>query len=375
MNAPTAERNWTRTPAAAAGDALRVLGLEKSFTRGFWRRRVPAVRGVSFVVPRGAVFALLGHNGAGKTTTLGCILGLVHPDAGEIAILGEDNRRPASRRRVGYLPEQPYFYEHLTARELLGFYARLQELPAREADAEIPALLERVGLAHRAGGSLRKFSKGMMQRLGLAQALLGRPDLLVLDEPMSGLDPIGRREVRELLAEEKERGTTILLSSHIVPDVEVLADAAVFLREGLLVGEHDLDRSGPAEFVVRASRAPAAADAEPVLARCRRLPARTGATVRHANDGAAEPAVDDAGPALPGEVEPPAETLSTPDEAAAAEPVALVAPDPAVLARLLDACSSEGIDVLDVRARRSDLEDLFLAAMAGRRPAEGERPC
>lgn len=328
--APAAERNWPQENPPPAEDALRVLGLVKTFMCGFWRRAVPAVRGVSFVLPRGRVTALLGHNGAGKTTTLSCILGLIRADAGEIAIYGRDHRDCTARRRVGYLPEHPSFYDHLSARELLEFYAALLEIPARDRDRRIAELLDRVGLAPQAGTVLRKYSKGMLQRVGLAQALLGEPELLILDEPMSGLDPIGRREVRELLRAERERGTAILLSSHIVPDVETLADEALFLREGLLVGEVPLARTAAVEFLVRPARQPSAAA----------LAALTGDG--HPTDGGAPGA-----------------------------PPVLTAPDPQTLARLLEACSAESIDVLDVNARRTNLEDLFLRAMG----SEGEAEC
>jgi ABC-2 type transport system ATP-binding protein len=191
-------------------------------------------------VDQGSVFALIGHNGAGKTTTINCILDLVHADGGEVSILGRDHRDPASRTRVGYLPERPYFFEHLTGRELLRFYARLLGMPRDRRAARIDDVLEMVGMTAFAGRRLKKFSKGMLQRIGLAQAILGDPDLLILDEPMSGLDPIGRREVRELLMNLKREGKTIILSSHIVPDVEMIADTVGILREGHLVSVKDL---------------------------------------------------------------------------------------------------------------------------------------
>lgn len=231
-------------PGAAPAAALVVADLHKSFRSGFLKRHIRGIEGVSFSVPRGAVFALLGHNGAGKTTTINCILDLVHPDRGEVSIMGEDHRRCASRARVGYLPERPYFFEHLSGHELLSFYADLLGLPRERRAARIKDVLECTGMAAAAGRRLKKLSKGMLQRIGLAQALLGEPDLLILDEPMSGLDPMGRREVRELLRELKARGKTIILSSHIVPDVEALADSVGILREGRLVETHDLRDCG-----------------------------------------------------------------------------------------------------------------------------------
>ncbi len=219
---------------------LEVRDLQKSFRSGFLKRRIRGVEGVSFSVNRGSVFALIGHNGAGKTTTINCILDLVHADGGEVSIMGMDHRDPTSRRRVGYLPERPYFFEHLTGRELLKFYARLLGLPRDSRDARIDEVLEMVGMKSSAGRRLKKFSKGMLQRIGLAQALLGDPELLILDEPMSGLDPVGRREVRELLMDLKRAGKTIILSSHIFPDVEMIADTVGILKDGCLVEIRDL---------------------------------------------------------------------------------------------------------------------------------------
>ena len=227
-------------PALAPPVVLEVLDLRKSFRSGFLKRRLRGIEGVSFSVTRGSVFALIGHNGAGKTTTINCILDLVHADGGKVSIMGMDHRDPGSRTRVGYLPERPYFFEHLTGRELLQFYARLLGLPKNRRAARIDEVLEMVGITEFAGRRLKKFSKGMLQRIGLAQAVLGNPDLLILDEPMSGLDPIGRREVRELLMDLKRAGTTIILSSHIVPDVELIADTVGILKDGSLVAVRDL---------------------------------------------------------------------------------------------------------------------------------------
>jgi ABC-2 type transport system ATP-binding protein len=228
----------TRKPVT--GDALTVVDLCKSFRSGFLKRHIRGIEGVSFTVPRGSVFALLGHNGAGKTTTINCILDLVHADRGEVSLMGQDHRRCESRACVGYLPERPYFFEHLTGRELLGFYADLLSLPSHIRLQRITDVLERTGMTEHAGRRLSKFSKGMLQRIGLAQTLLGDPDLLILDEPMSGLDPMGRRDVRELLLELKAQGKTIILSSHIVPDVEMLADNVGILRNGHLVETRNL---------------------------------------------------------------------------------------------------------------------------------------
>ncbi len=234
------EMEFPRRPGSESPVILEVRDLQKSFRSGFLKRHIRGVEGVSFSVTKGSVFALIGHNGAGKTTTINCILDLVHADGGEISIMGRDHRDPHSRSRVGYLPERPYFFEHLTGRELLNFYARLLELPKDRRAVRIDAVLEMVGMTDFAGRRLKKFSKGMLQRIGLAQAILGDPDLLILDEPMSGLDPIGRREIRQLLMDLKNAGKTIILSSHIVPDVEMIADTVGVLKEGSLVAVREL---------------------------------------------------------------------------------------------------------------------------------------
>lgn len=219
---------------------LEVHDLKKSFRSGFLKRRIKGIEGVSFQVHQGQVFALIGHNGAGKTTTINCILDLIHADGGQVSIMGQDHCDPLSRSRVGYLPERPYFFEHLTGRELLKFYAQLLGLPKNRQSARIDEVLEMVGMTAFGGRRLRKYSKGMLQRMGLAQAVLGEPDLLILDEPMSGLDPLGRREIRELLMDLKKAGTTIILSSHIVPDVEMIADTVGILKGGNIVAVREL---------------------------------------------------------------------------------------------------------------------------------------
>ncbi len=221
-------------------EALRVLDLTKSFRSGFLRKSIRGIEGVSFTVPRGCLFALLGHNGAGKTTTINCILDLVHPDRGQVSILGQPNGDRSIRARVGYLPERPYFFEHLTGQELLKFYAKLLGVEPRDQKRRIESLVAKLGLESYLSRRLKKYSKGMLQRIGIAQALLGDPDLLIMDEPMSGLDPLGRRDVRELLLELKDQGKTIILSSHIVPDIEQVADTVGILQEGKLALIRDL---------------------------------------------------------------------------------------------------------------------------------------
>ena len=218
-----------------AEPAIDVRGLSKSFRGHLGIGRTPAVRGLDLEVARGESFGLLGPNGAGKTTTLKMLLGLLRPDAGEIRLHGLPPSDPAARASVGYLPEHPYFYDYLSAEEFLDFYGRLQGIPAGERRQRIAGTLARVGLADRAGTALRKFSKGMIQRLGLAQAIQHDPDLVILDEPMSGLDPVGRREVRDLILALRDAGKTVFFSSHILQDAEMVCDRVGILKQGRIV--------------------------------------------------------------------------------------------------------------------------------------------
>ena len=216
---------------------LKVEELRKSFRLGFVHKRVEAVRSVSFSVKSGEIFGLLGPNGAGKTTSIKVIMGLIRPTSGFVQIFDRDVQHPIAREKVGYLPENPYFHKYLNPRELLGFHGELAGLSRAEIDARRDSLIEKVGLQEAAKRPLRKFSKGMLQRIGLAQALLAKPKLLILDEPMSGLDPIGRRFVTDLMLELNKEGTTIVFSSHILSDVERLCNRVVILNRGVKVAE------------------------------------------------------------------------------------------------------------------------------------------
>jgi ABC-2 type transport system ATP-binding protein len=214
---------------------------------------------LDFDVARGEVIGLLGPNGAGKTTTIKLLLGLLRPTRGHAWLLGESIDRQSSRRRLGFLPEQPYFYDHLNGVECVDLAARLSGLDAREAKRRALHWLDRVGLGDRPRLMLRKYSKGMLQRLGLAAALVHEPDLLVLDEPMSGLDPFGRRDVRELIKEQRERGVTVLFSSHILPDVETLCDRVAILAGGRLARTatvHELVTDGRNAIEIRCTGTP-----------------------------------------------------------------------------------------------------------------------
>ena len=217
--------------------AIEILKLEKTYTIGFWRKtQKSALKPLSFDVEEGEVFGYLGPNGAGKTTTLKLLMGLIFPSGGGARILGRDMADPAVKAQIGYLPEQPYFYDHLTAPELLDYYGQLSGLPAQERKRRIPAMLGRVGLADTGRLQLRKFSKGMLQRVGIAQAILHDPKVVFLDEPMSGLDPVGRREVRDLILQLKSEGKTVFFSTHILSDAEALCDRVAILHKGELRG-------------------------------------------------------------------------------------------------------------------------------------------
>jgi ABC-2 type transport system ATP-binding protein len=214
---------------------IEIRDLVKDFRTGFWKKRaVRAVDGLDLTVERGEVFGFLGPNGAGKTTTLKILMGLLQPTSGSASILGEPAGSVSVRRRLGYLPENPYFYDYLTAPEFLTYVGRLFGMRQPGLGRTVDALLERVGLAGARKVQLRKFSKGMVQRIGIAQAIINDPEVVFLDEPMSGLDPLGRREVREVIASLRTRGVTVFFSSHILPDVESLCDRVAILNRGRL---------------------------------------------------------------------------------------------------------------------------------------------
>jgi ABC-2 type transport system ATP-binding protein len=217
--------------------AIEILDLEKSYLVGFWRKRPKlALRPLRLTIEEGEVFGFLGPNGAGKTTTLKLLMGLVFPTAGTARILRMPFDDPRVKSQIGFLPEQPYFYDHLSARELLNYYGQLSGMPAKGRSLRVEQMLARVGLSDSAGVQLRKFSKGMLQRVGLAQAILHDPKLVFLDEPMSGLDPMGRREVRDLIQQLRHEGKTVFFSTHILSDAEALCDRVGIIHQGELRG-------------------------------------------------------------------------------------------------------------------------------------------
>ena len=214
--------------------AIDVRDLRKTYRTPFARRKVEALRGVTFEVQRGHIFGFVGPNGAGKTTTIRTLMGLIRPTSGSAMILGQKIPSRAARFKVGFLPESPYFYDYLTVGELLDLAGRLFGVPSDLRKKRANDLIERVGLDRARSQSLKKFSKGMLQRAGLAQALMNDPELVVLDEPMSGLDPIGRKEVRELILSLRDQGKTVFFSTHILSDVEAITDRVAIVARGSL---------------------------------------------------------------------------------------------------------------------------------------------
>jgi len=215
---------------------LATFELTKDYSTGLWRKRpYPALDRLTLDVQPGEVFGFLGPNGAGKTTTLKLLMQLVYPTSGRAELLGLPAGAAAAKRRIGYLPENPYFYDHLTAEELLVYFGALFGLDPRERRARAARLLDDVGIGAERRLPLRKFSKGMLQRVGIAQALLNDPELVILDEPMSGLYPLGRRDVRSLILRLRDAGTTVFFSSHVLSDAEALCSRVAILARGRLV--------------------------------------------------------------------------------------------------------------------------------------------
>ena len=214
--------------------ALRLSNLSKIYKTGFIPKKTVGLENVSLDVDQGEIFGLLGPNGAGKTTTLKCILSLVRPDSGTIELLGDPVPSPKAMGRIGFLSENPYVYDFLSGREYLIFAAKLHGMNHERARKKADELLDFFHLDDAASRPLRKYSKGMLQRIGLAQALVNDPDFLILDEPMSGLDPVGRKEVRDLLLSFKQKGRTLLFSSHILSDAEMICDRVAILVKGKL---------------------------------------------------------------------------------------------------------------------------------------------
>ncbi|HEX7878841.1 MAG TPA: ABC transporter ATP-binding protein [Candidatus Eisenbacteria bacterium] len=300
-----------------------ITGLRRSY-RGKWGRKVEALKGVSLEAPAGRVTGLLGPNGSGKTTTIKILLGMLRASSGTVKLFGRSMEDPATRARLGFLTEQPYFYDYLTARELLDLCGVLCGIPSAERKRRTDRWLERMGLAASADLRLRKFSKGMLQRLGLAQALIHEPELAILDEPMSGLDPLGRSLVRDVILDLKRNGTTVLFSSHVLPDVETLCDRVTVLAGGSVVLDGtvtDLVADADPEFEI------VAAGASPAL--------RMKLTSRGT------------------------------EMAVSASRLLIGAKDRAAMNELVAELIADGAEIATVTPRRSPLEQRFLAAVRG----------
>jgi ABC-2 type transport system ATP-binding protein len=248
--------------------AIEIQQLSKNYQVGFWKKKLlTGLKPLNLTISVGETFGFLGPNGAGKTTTLKLLMGIVFPTSGSAKILGKHFHDPEIKSKIGFLPEQPYFYDYLSAPELLDYYAELCGVPVSERKRRIPAVLERVGLSDVGNKQLRKFSKGMLQRVGIAQAIVHDPELLFFDEPMSGLDPLGRHEIRELIQGLKDAGKTIFFSTHILSDAEALCDRVGVVHKGELRGVgvvNDLRSSagGKSEIIWQGSHALPAVNAD-----------------------------------------------------------------------------------------------------------------
>lgn len=230
-----------RRVSTEAGAAVAVEGLRKVFPIPFSRRAIVAVRDLNLRVEPGEVYGLLGPNGSGKSTTLKIILGLISPTGGSTKIFGRDSSLVQSRESVGFLPENPFFYKFLTGEETLRFFGKLCHVTGAGLKNRVNELLELVGLMNARHQRLRTYSKGMLQRIGLAQALINEPQLVVLDEPTAGVDPAGSRDIRDLIVDLKKRGVTVLLSSHLLSHVQEICDRVGILARGALVREGRLE--------------------------------------------------------------------------------------------------------------------------------------
>ena len=243
-----------KTEPAQRPPAIEIRCLTKDYPLPGGRQRVRAVDALSLAVPPGQIYGLLGPNGSGKSTTLKALLGLLRPTLGECFLAGVPGANPAAHWAIGYLPEAPYFPRFLSGRELLRFHAKLAGVPRAGREERIEALLGRVGLAHAADRRVGSYSKGMLQRIGLAQALVADPSILILDEPTAGVDPVGAADIAALILEPKARGRTVLLCSHLLTQIEEICDRVAILHRGRLLAEGSLDellgRSGRQALVV-----------------------------------------------------------------------------------------------------------------------------
>ena len=226
---------------SASAEIVRVDDLVKDVRPGFGLRKKRVLDGISFRVREREIFGFIGPNGAGKTTTLKVLMGLIRATSGKASILGHDVSETTFRRQIGFLPEQPYFYDYLTGREILRFYAKLSGVSRGCRERRVTQLLELAGLSAEGNTRLRSYSKGMLQRIGIAQALVHDPQVVFLDEPMSGLDPVGRKEVRDIILRLRAEGKTVFMSTHILSDVEMLCDRVAIIVNGRIHYEGAID--------------------------------------------------------------------------------------------------------------------------------------
>ena len=215
---------------------IAISNVHQSFRTGFWMKQATVLHDISFEIPARSVFGFLGANGAGKTTLIQLMVGLREPTRGTIQLEGVACTSIESRSKIGYLPERPYFHEHLTGERLLAYFGSLSGMTSNAIKKRIPHVLEEVGMSHAGKMELKRYSKGMLQRIGIAQAILHDPKFLVLDEPMSGLDPVGRKEMRELITRLAAEGRTLFFSSHVIPDVEAVCNQVVVIQKGKIIG-------------------------------------------------------------------------------------------------------------------------------------------
>ena len=302
--------------------AIDVRDLRKTYRTPLRRKKVEALRGVTFKVERGQIFGFVGPNGAGKTTTIRTLMGLIKPSSGTASIGGKPVPSRAARARVGFLPESPYFYDYLTVGELLDLAGRLFGIPRDVRKQRANELIERVGLDRARAQNLKKFSKGMLQRAGLAQALMNDPELVVLDEPMSGLDPLGRKEIRDLMLELRDKGKTVFFSTHILSDVEAITDDIAIIARGQLQAQ-----GTPAELVTKTLLG-------------------TEITVRSENE-------------LDGEL-----TANASRVLRAGTAITVVLPSDVDVDAWIDRAHAAGAKIVAVSPRHETLEDLFLREVA-----------
>ncbi len=331
--------------------AVSTARLAKTYRGGPARTGVRALRGLDLVVPRGQAFGLLGPNGAGKTTLVKLLLGIAFPTAGQASVLGLRSGDVRARARIGYLPENHRYPSHLNGEQVLHYFGRLSGLRRAARTRRVEELLRRVRMDEWRRVRINRYSKGMMQRLGLAQALLNEPDLLILDEPTDGVDPLGRREIRDLLLEQKARGATIFLNSHLLSEVERVCDRVAILKEGELVREGSVDAlTRPSEswdIDVRGLR-----------------PERLAALA------ASVPGLEAAPPLQP----PPVAGMAPPMPAGGARAggaltsLHLTGDEPA-LNRLIDLLRADGVTIAAVTPRRESLEDVFVKVIGEGEPA------